>query len=324
MRNPSRLAHRALLLLPLALAGCGGGDARPPKLVDPVGHTLTWRETAGRGRERFVFSVSRIAIASGHWTVVGSVKNASSQPFRISVPHRPHELVFGVVPLRTSRLEELETYDRERRPLPIRRATIFEPKLPALLAPGQAWVGTMRGFGTLPRAGYLRVVFGTFVAAGSVPAGLRSHLTWITDHSLALDQKVTLELRWKERDGPIEIDVERMVFGRGSWSVDLGIVNRGNVTYVVDRPHVPDGARFGLVATAQPELPRSDRPPPYIVASTIRPPPPRRLRPGEGWRGRISGTEDLAAGTFVHVIVGRFRNGRTAFMAVTDAWTHLP
>jgi hypothetical protein len=134
----------------------------------------------------------------------------------------------------------------------------------------------------------------------------------------------TYELNWVERDGPIAIEVRRLIVGEGTWSVDLAVANRSRFTWDIDRPHVLGAARFGLVTTrvGTGRLP-------FLFADRFTPPLPRRLHPGERWRGTMSGHGLLPRGRYVHVTVGRFRTSEdapdpTRFSSVTDHALRLP
>ena len=67
-----------------------------------------------------------------------------------------------------------------------RNVVVEEVPDPAILEPGASWEGTMSAEGALVAGSWVRVVFGTLVAAGNPPEELPERIVWITDHAYRL------------------------------------------------------------------------------------------------------------------------------------------
>jgi hypothetical protein len=58
--------------------------------------------------------------------------------------------------------------------------------LAPILEPEASWEGEMSANGALVADSWVRVVFGTLIAAGKPPEGLDEVVVWITDHAYRL------------------------------------------------------------------------------------------------------------------------------------------
>lgn len=182
-----------LFLLALAVAGCGGSVATlpPPQAAPPQLAELAWSEQAGEPGSRVVFSVRTLEIVRGGWRAAVSIRNETSATFGLGGPTLAPLRSFGVMLFRTGDHGELESRNRAGTLPTLRPARSFDPPLPAVLRPGQAWVGTLTAPGALAAGLWVRVVFGSLVAVGELPQGLRAlgvtnRLVWITDHAYRL------------------------------------------------------------------------------------------------------------------------------------------
>ena len=112
----------------------------------------------------------------------------------------------------------------------------------------------------------------------------------------------TIELGWREVGRPpaprIVFSVRRLVIERHGWRAEIGFRNESGETLVLTRRHRLTGSMLGLVV-GRPSNP-------ILVAARVHPPPPRVLRPGEGWNGTIGGFRSLPRGALVRVAFGRF------------------
>lgn len=163
-----------------------GADAGTSVAAGPQRATLGWRETHGTPGARLVFTVEWLQVTRGGWRARVGVRNDSPVAYEVGDPRATLQRSFGLMLFSTGELEEL----RERNasgtlPTP-RRATRFEPELPAVLEPGDAWEGTMGASGSLVAGAWVRVVFGAFVAVGRPPDQLPAEIVWITDRAYRL------------------------------------------------------------------------------------------------------------------------------------------
>jgi len=96
------------------------------------------------------------------------------------------------------------------------------------------------------------------------------------------------------------------------WLVTATVTNATRVNWVVRRPHVRGGTKFGLfvLSTSDPKRWRAEfeagRTTPSLLAERFQPSLPARFAPGERWSGVFSGRGRIPQGSFVRFAFGRF------------------
>jgi hypothetical protein len=160
----------------------GDGDtASSAKTVaaGPQRATLGWREVAGEAGEQLVFSVESLEILAQGWKAKLSVENQSTTSYKVA---STLEQPFGLMVFSSGDYDEL-TEQNESGTLPtVRPATSYVPRLPAVLEPGDSWVGTISAPGALVANGWVRVVFGALISVVQP----RDVVSWISDHTYRL------------------------------------------------------------------------------------------------------------------------------------------
>ena len=183
-----RAAAGALLAAVLVLAA-GCSDALPPDLpteaAPPQAAELGWREQLPESGQAVVFRVYRFAVTERGWEADVEVENTTDIAWQLPVDAVPTS--FGVMLFRTDDLEEVEQRSKDGDLPGLREADTYTPALPAKLAAGAKWRGTIAARGSLAASLYLRVVFGPFVADGDPPDGMERGFSWITDHAYRLE-----------------------------------------------------------------------------------------------------------------------------------------
>jgi hypothetical protein len=174
-----------LLLLALALAGCGAESGsqpiRPARPAEPQRAELGWRETyPAPAGERLVFQVGALAVTADGWSATVAVTNRT--PFRFEVDTGPADYGFGLMLFPTGDLKAVETANREGRLPAIRRASTIVPPPPKTLQPRATWRATLSAPGSLADGSYVRLVFGTFLGEVGAPDAF-SRVVWFTDRS---------------------------------------------------------------------------------------------------------------------------------------------
>lgn len=188
-RSRTARAAAAAALLVLVTGGCIGDEqpARPPtKAAPPQEAELEWEERLPETGAALFFRVSRIAVTSGGWEADVEVENRTEIPWRLPGAVSAVPTSFGVMLFVTDELGEVEQRSRDGDLPGLREAEEYEPRLPARLAPGARWRGTIAARGSLAAGLYVRLVLGPFVADGDPPEGLQAAFSWITDHALRL------------------------------------------------------------------------------------------------------------------------------------------
>ena len=148
---------------------------------------VNWRETAGSGGERIVFTVDRIEVTETGWSARVGIENDTTVGWEIAPGARP-DGAFGLQLFETGDAEELEERNRNGTLPAVRAASAYAPELPQLLEPGASWEGEISARGALVADSWVRVVFGTLVAVGSKPPEeFDETLVWITDHAYELE-----------------------------------------------------------------------------------------------------------------------------------------
>lgn len=185
MGFPSRsLAVVALVVATLA-AGCGSSEPPPlpPGPAPPQTVALDWVERFPPTGPALVFSARRFEVTSSGWRAEIGLENETRTTWRIA---ESPATAFGVMLFTTDELDEVEQRSRDDELPGLRPARTFDPPLPARLAPGASWLGTMSAPGPLAAGLHVRLVFGRLVAVGTPPEGTPTEFSWITDNSYAL------------------------------------------------------------------------------------------------------------------------------------------
>ncbi len=154
----------------------------------PQSATLGWRETYGPAGEKLVFTVESLSVTRAGWRVRLGVENTTSIPYEIGDPNATLDRSFGLMLFSSGEATELRARNQEGTLPAVRPAAAYEPELPLLLRPGDAWEGTMSASGSLVAESWVRVVFGALVAVAKPPEGLDEQVVWITDHSHELER----------------------------------------------------------------------------------------------------------------------------------------
>jgi hypothetical protein len=133
----------------------------------------------------------------------------------------------------------------------------------------------------------------------------------------------TFALDWHERSA-LRVDVRRLVIRPNGWSVSAAVRNDTPVGLLIERPHHPGEAEFGVLALDSADVEAVEHAGRGAFANRYEPPLPRVLRPHERWSGTFSGSGRLSEARFVRVELGRFTGYREAgrvprrFRYVTD------
>jgi hypothetical protein len=183
---PTARVLAACLLGAVLLTGCGSEDDEAPLATraPPQQAELGWEERFPEDGPAFVFRAHRLAVTADGWEADIEFENMTTIPWRIlGAPGSGVATSFGVMLFESGALEEVERRSGEGELPGIRAAGRFTPALPARLAPGSSWRGTIGARGSLAAGLYLRLVYGPFVAVGDPPEGMQSGFSWITDHA---------------------------------------------------------------------------------------------------------------------------------------------
>ena len=192
MRGPGAVAHSrtaqlaGLAIVVVTAAGCGGGEA-PPQLpteaAPPQRAELGWEERLPETGAALLFRVHRFAVTPDGWEAEVEVENRTEIPWRLPAAVEAVPTSFGVMLFTSDELDEVEERSRDGDLPGLRAAERYEPGLPARLAPGADWRGTIAARGSLAAGLYVRLVLGPFVAVGDPPEGMQAGFSWITDHA---------------------------------------------------------------------------------------------------------------------------------------------
>ena len=147
-------------------------------------------------------------------------------------------------------------------------------------------------------------------------------------------QTRTITLGWHEETGApgarFVVEVQRLIVRPNGWSVTAAVTNKTHVTFMVGRPHHPGETEFGVVVLPNADLGALDAAGPGVYATSLQPPVPHSLAPGDGWRGTFTGRGRLENGRYVRIELGRFTTVGPAqegvpwrFSYITDHVTRL-
>jgi hypothetical protein len=117
----------------------------------------------------------------------------------------------------------------------------------------------------------------------------------------------TIALGWHERSHLV-VDVRKLVIRPNGWSVSAAVTNEASVALLIERPHHPGEAEFGLLPLDSRDLEAVDHAGRGVFARRFEPPLPRVLRAHEMWSGTFSGSGRLSNARYVRVELGRFTN----------------
>lgn len=185
----SRLAAVALGSASIALlAGCASSPTSVPLAVaaPPQQADLGWVERSPDTGPGLVFTVQRFAVSEDGWDADVEIENRTAIGWEIARDRLAVAQSFGIMLFATGDLAEVERRSRENDLPGLRPAQSFVPSLPASLAPGARWRGTIAARGRLAAGLWARVVFGPLIADGDAPRGMPSRFVWITDHAYRL------------------------------------------------------------------------------------------------------------------------------------------
>jgi hypothetical protein len=104
------------------------------------------------------------------------------------------------------------------------------------------------------------------------------------------------------------VDVRKVVIRPNGWGVSAAVTNDAGVALLIERPHHPGEAEFGLLLLDSRDVEAVDRAGRGVFATRFEPPLPRVLRPREKWSGTFSGPGRLSEARYVRVELGRFTN----------------
>jgi hypothetical protein len=182
---PSTRFLASMLLGAALLSGCSP-SAEPPDLptrAGPQRAELGWEERFPDSGPSMVFRAHSFAVTSDGWEADIEVENRTGVPWRVGGPASDVSSSFGVMLFASDSLEEVEQRSSDGDLPGLRAAHRFVPPLPARLAPGATWRGTIGARGSLAAGLYVRLVFGPFVAVGEPPDGMQPGFSWITDRA---------------------------------------------------------------------------------------------------------------------------------------------
>jgi hypothetical protein len=174
--------------LAVLLAGCGGGSAKECvshgiKCENLPKHTVfrvNWNEKAAvDGKPIATFRVKSIEVGPNGYKIVASFTNTSPSVLRLpaGTASSPNDFGLGVfVSALPQRIEQAGNY--------LLKAQQIRPALPATIAPGRTWSGTMTSDNPPRSDRSLRVLFGVFFWKGKPPYGLGPYFLWQTNHQV--------------------------------------------------------------------------------------------------------------------------------------------
>ncbi len=177
------------LVVAVLLTGCGGGGTPTPlptEAAPPQAAELGWTEQLPKTGDALVFHVYRFVVTANGWEADVEVENRTDVSWRLPGAVDAVPTSFGVMLFRTDDLDEVESRSADGDLPGLREASTYTPALPARIAPGARWRGTIAAPGSLAAGLYVRLVLGPFVAVDDPPEGMERAFSWITDHAYRL------------------------------------------------------------------------------------------------------------------------------------------
>ena len=141
--------------------GCGSGGAPPviPRAAPPQAAELAWTERTPDTGPALVFDVRRFEVTKDGWEAEVGIENETGIPWILGEDPVAVEQSFGIMLFATGGMDELDHRNRDGELPGLRAARRFVPPLPARLAPGARWRGTISAPGTLAAGRWVRVAF---------------------------------------------------------------------------------------------------------------------------------------------------------------------
>jgi hypothetical protein len=181
---------RPLLAVPILLLAVGcASDAVPIPAATPAPPqraTLGWDEPFPAQRPRLVFRVDAFAVTDDGWAANVEILNETDTAWELGDERHEAERQFGVMLFASGDLDEIERRNGDGSLPAIRRATGYDPALPAVLDPGTSWAGRISAHGALAAGRFARITFGLLTAVGEPPEEVPPQVLWITDHAYEL------------------------------------------------------------------------------------------------------------------------------------------
>jgi hypothetical protein len=184
MENRSQALLTALLVLALALSGCGV-DERSAQPAEVRLYVTSWTELDGRPGAGFYLQVRSIEIDRRRWTVRARFRNETGLSWRIGRPHFPGANKIGLV-VSVGDYDPLANARRAGGLTPQLLADSFSPPFPEHLPPGAVWSGSFSGSGRPIAGARVRVAIGRLTTHENPPPRLPSRLIVVSSHVLVL------------------------------------------------------------------------------------------------------------------------------------------
>jgi hypothetical protein len=164
------------------------GETSSPETSGPAGPQtaeLDWRETYGDSGQQLVFTVDALEVTETGWNAQIGIENETTVAWELA-PGAVADGTFGLALFETGDADELDQRNRSRTLPAVRGATSYVPELTKILEPKASWEGRISARGALVAGSWVRVVFGTLLAAGKPPEGMSEAVVWITDSAYEL------------------------------------------------------------------------------------------------------------------------------------------
>jgi hypothetical protein len=174
--------------LVVLLVGCGGGSEakcvshgiKCENLPKHMIFRVNWDEKASLGAKPIAtFRVKTIEVGPNGYKIAASFTNTSPSVWKLpqGTARSPSDFGLGVfVNALPQRIETPGNY--------LLKAQQIRPALPATIAPGETWTGTMTSDNPPRSNRSLRVLFGVFFWKGKPPYGLGPYFIWQTNHQV--------------------------------------------------------------------------------------------------------------------------------------------
>lgn len=100
--------------------------------------------------------------------------------------------------------------------------------------------------------------------------------------------------------------MRKLVIRPNGWSVSASVRNDSSVGLLIQRPHHPGEAEFGVLPLDSADIEAVERAGSGVFATRFEPPLPRVLRAHATWSGTFSRPGRLSRARYVRVELGRF------------------